>query len=475
MPVMDGYETASLIRLRRESELTPVIFITAYTRDEAQVPLAYASGAVDFIFGPIVPDVLRAKVAFFTELFFKSRDLEVSLQAATQLSEQFRLSEARTRVALEDSTDTEAVLRRASRHFELSRDLVCTASFDGQLKQVNAVWTTVLGWEPEELCSRPLTDFVHPDDCVATQAEWAGLANATTTASFTNRYRTKDGGWRWIEWTAGVAPDEDLIYASVRDVSERKRDELRLEETASALEHSNQDLQKFASVASHELSEPLRTIAGFGQLLQKRYGEKLDERGMEYIARMVGGVGRMQLLLRDLRDFSAGREDLFFWDDVDVGELVGHVVDDLHTAIAESEAEVEVGEMPQLSANSEQLGQLFQNLIANAIKFSNGGPPQVKVTSERVGGGWTFLVADAGIGIPEHQHERIFDVFQRLHGREEYAGTGVGLAICRRIVRRHGGEISVEAGIHGGGTGFRFDLPDAGFDLPNAGTSLAPA
>jgi PAS domain S-box-containing protein len=377
------------------------------------------------------------------------------------LSDQFRRGEARTRAALENSTDAEAALQRAGRHFELSRDLVCTADFEGKLMQVNAVWTMVLGWQADELCSRPFIDFVHPDDRAGTQAEWAGLTEGPTTASFTNRCQTKDGCWRWIEWTAGVAPDEDLIYASARDITDRKRGERRLQETASALERSNEDLQKFASVASHELAEPLRTIAGFGQLLQKRYGENLDERGVDYIERMVGGVGRMQLLLRDLREFSAGREDLFFWGDVDVGELVGNVVDDLHTAIEESGAEVEVGQMPQVTANSEQLSQLFQNLIANAIKFSKGGTPQVAVTSERVTSGWSFSVADAGIGIPPHQHERIFDVFQRLHGREEYAGTGVGLAICRRIVRRHGGEICVEDGLGGVGTGFRFNLPDA--------------
>lgn len=439
MPGMGGYETAQLIRMRKETELTPIVFITADTQDAAQIPLAYASGAVDFIFGTIDTDVLRAKVSVFTDLYCRARGLELSL---------------------EDASDAKASLRRASRHFELSGDLVCTVGFDGCLEQVNAVWTSVLGWSGDELRSRPLADFLHPDDRAHTAREWTDLAKSAERTSFTNRFRAKDGPWHSIEWTAGLAPDEDLFYASARDVTKRNQTERRLAGTVSALERSNEDLKKFASTASHDLAEPLRTIAGFAQLLERRFGDEIDARGIEYIHRMVGGVAMMQAILGDMIEFSeAGRDDVPR-DRVDTAELVDQILDDHSTAIAEKRAKVAVGSLPTVIGERAQLSQLLGNLIDNAIKFSDHEEPQIEVSAAREPSGWRFSVADGGIGVPDHQRERIFDAFQRLHPRGRYGGTGMGLALCKRVVQHHGGEIRVGEGLGGRGARFQFDIPD---------------
>jgi PAS domain S-box-containing protein len=336
------------------------------------------------------------------------------------------------------------------RFFDLSVDMLCTADTDGYFVDLNAAWEKTLGYSMAELRAKRFVDFVHPDDRPHTEAESANLYAGGVTIDMDNRYIAKDGSSRWLRWRAVFSPEDQLIYARATDVTDRHRIESERREAVAAMERANTDLKSFAYVASHDLGEPLRTIAGFAQLLEKRYDDKVDEQGRDYIRRMTGGVERMQTLIRDLLTFSrAGRDDVDRAP-VDTAELVEEVTMDLDGAISENGAELRIGELPTVPADRQQLRQVFQNLISNAIKFQNGRSPQIEISARDADDGWLFKVADNGIGIEPQYRDKIFDAFERLHGRDDYAGTGIGLAVCQRIVQRHGGDIHVESGIDGG-------------------------
>ncbi len=282
--------------------------------------------------------------------------------------------------------------------------------------------------------------------------------------------RRKDGS----EFAAEVAlspvesGSETLITAAIRDITERKRVEehiralnAELEQRVAArtaeLRRSNEDLQQFAYIASHDLQEPLRTISGFTQLLARRYEGKLDEDADEFIRFIVDSTGRMHRLIAALLEYSragsreAGREM------TDCSQVVEEALTNLHAAVEESEAQIEYGALPILSARPHQLVQVFQNLIVNAIKYCDQPPPQIHISAERGQDGWCFQVVDNGPGIDPRHAERVFLPFRRL--QNEQPGTGVGLAISKKIIQRHGGRIWIEPNQPRGAI-FRFTIPD---------------
>ena len=234
----------------------------------------------------------------------------------------------------------------------------------------------------------------------------------------------------------------------------------QLEERAAALERSNAELEQFAYIASHDLSEPLRMVSGFVQLLSDRYQGQLDDDADEFIGFAVDGVQRMQSLIDDLLAYSrvgrTSRED----GPADAGVALAAAQRSLAAAIAERNAVIEAGDLPVVLGDERELAQLFQNLISNAIKFCEEPVPRVVVEAEPDGARWRFRVRDNGIGIEPQHAERIFKMFQRLHDRDSYPGTGIGLSVCKKIVERQGGEVSVRPG-DGGGTVFEFSFPAA--------------
>jgi len=243
-------------------------------------------------------------------------------------------------------------------------------------------------------------------------------------------------------------------------VAERRREHAVLELQAAELARSNAELEQFAHVASHDLQEPLRTVTNFVQLLAKRYSGRLDKDADEFIGFVVDGTTRMARLIDDLLEFSrAGRADKPM-EPTDCREVLARVVAGLAVSIRESGAVIHHDGLPAVQGNPSQLTQLFQNLIANALKFRGAGSPEIHVWAVRQGADWLFRVRDNGIGIAPEYSERIFVIFQRLHGRNEYPGTGIGLAICKRIVTCHGGRIWVESQ-PGRGSTFCFTLPAA--------------
>jgi signal transduction histidine kinase len=240
--------------------------------------------------------------------------------------------------------------------------------------------------------------------------------------------------------------------------AQRKQAEEDLVRKADELARSNQELEQFAYVASHDLQEPLRMVAAYTQLLAERYKGKLDDQADKYIHYAVDGATRMQALIQDLLALSrAGRQELHL-QAIDSNSVVRQAFSNLQAAIQESGAVVNCGPLPEIMADGPRLVQVFQNLIGNGIKFRGSAPPAIEISAEKKNAEWVFSVTDHGIGIAAEHLENIFVIFKRLHTREEYAGNGIGLSISKKIVERHGGRIWVESQA-GHGSSFKFTLP----------------
>ena len=252
------------------------------------------------------------------------------------------------------------------------------------------------------------------------------------------------------------------LSVSVAEALLRHRAVRALEASERELKRSNDELQHFAYVASHDLREPLRKITAFGDLLAQELDGSLSDRAKDYLERMVSGAQRMQVLINDVLALSRVQSSRGSLRPVALQGIVRSVLDDMSSEIASSRAAIEVGPLPVVDADGTQMYQLFQNLIGNALKFRAAGvSPQVVLTSRVDGGECTIEVRDNGIGIDPMHHERIFQLFQRLHPRDEYEGTGLGLALCQRIVRRHGGHFRVDSAV-GEGSTFIVCLPCRG-------------
>jgi len=317
------------------------------------------------------------------------------------------------------------------------------------------------------------------------KAEAKPGADPGPTAPVELRLRRADGAEFWAEVAAVIldegSPSDEPHQGSlivVRNVSDRKQAEEALAHYARDLERSNQELEQFAYVASHDLQEPLRMVAAYVQLLAKDYGGQLSAEADEYIDFAVDGAKRMQRLIDDLLAYSRVGTRGQAFRPVNCEEVLGEVLSSLRLAVEESGATITAGPLPVVCGDRGQIYQLLQNLLANAIKFRAAVPPIIHVSAalrpvERTQGGsgdgshWLFAVRDNGIGIEPQYNKRIFVIFQRLHSRTRYSGTGIGLAICKKIVERHGGQIWVES-VPGYGSTFYFTLPGA--TLPGTAT-----
>lgn len=359
------------------------------------------------------------------------------------------------------------VLMERERFFALSAELFCIADTAGRFRQVNSAFTRVLGHPEATLLNTPWTDFVHPEDRLAVRRERAlTIEQRHGSPGFCSRFRTASGSYRWLEWTSTLAPD-GLIYAVARDVTERREAEAELERAFADLRLRNEELQSFAFVASHDLQEPLRKIQAFGDRLRTKYADMLGEQGRDYIERMESAASRMQVLISDLLNYSRISTRGQPFAPVDLTAIARGVLSDLEATIEATEAQIVVGPLPTLEADAMQMRQLLQNLLSNALKFRDPARASVIHVGAELAGGdpvsgegrrVRLTVSDNGIGFEERYRERIFVPFQRLHGRSEFAGSGIGLAIVRKIVERHHG--SVEAhGTVGEGARFVVELP----------------
>lgn len=284
----------------------------------------------------------------------------------------------------------------------------------------------------------------------------AGEVRTVTDQDIRHRVAGDGGPRELVELTADI---EAMRQRIVDEVSKLHEAHQLLDRRTHELERSNSDLEQFAYIASHDLQEPLRKVASFCQLLQRRYQGRLDERGDQYIAYAVDGAKRMQVLINDLLAFSRVGRNAGEHEVVDTGELLDAATSNLESAIKYSGATIRRGELPKVLGEASLLTAVFQNLISNAIKFRGEDPPEVGVEAVRSGDEWLFSFTDKGIGIDAEYAERVFVIFQRLHTRSAYPGTGIGLAMCRKIIEYHGGRIWLDTDAPEGTTRFSFTLP----------------
>lgn len=304
--------------------------------------------------------------------------------------------------------------------------------------------------------------MIHRDDRGRVEQELRGATADIGGYESSFRVSWPDGAIHDLSARGKVIPGNDhthtIVTGVIWDVTERKRSEERLARLLAELERSNKELELFAYVASHDLQEPLRMISSYTQLLERRYSAKLDDDAREFIGYAVDGATRMQRLINDLLEFSRVSTRGKPLGKTDLAEILGNVRANLSVAIEESGAIITNDLMPVVSADAGQLSQLLQNLVGNGIKFRNGGRPHVHVSAVETSLHWEISVRDNGIGIEQQYFDRIFVIFQRLHTKGDYPGTGIGLALCKRIVERHGGRIWVESKPNEGST-FSFTIP----------------
>ena len=362
--------------------------------------------------------------------------------------------------------DAETRLKESEARFRQTFELAASGIahvIDGRFVRVNHSLCEILGYREGDLLGKSVKEVSHPDDRDVTDAQRARVRKGEIdSARFEKRYISADGQVVWVDVaialvrdTAGVPQYEVAIFD---DITERKQAEAALQQAHEELKRSNAELEQFAYVASHDLQEPLRMVASYTQLLGRRYDAKLDQDAREFMSYIVDGATRMKQLIEDLLAYSRVGTKGAEFKPVASEAALRRALFNLRVAIEESSAALTHDTLPTLPADEGQLAQLFQNLIGNALKFRSASVPRIHVGISEKENEWQFEVQDNGIGIEQQYYERIFMVFQRLHNKGEYPGTGIGLAICKKVVERHGGRIWVESR-PGAGSSFYFTLP----------------
>lgn len=352
---------------------------------------------------------------------------------------------------------------------ESTHDAIIGETLEGEVTSWNNGAEQMFGYSPQESIGQHMTFLYPPDRIPEHPVIVEKLQRGIPIKNFETIRRRKDGQEIPVSLTISPIIDRwgNAIGASkiLRDISQQKRLEnllaiqnLTLAGHAASLKQSNEDLEQFAYIASHDLQEPLRTIHGFTQLLSERYKEQLDEQGQEFIGFVTDGANRMQTLIQDLLKYSRIQAQEVNPVPVNAEEVLNEILKHLRMAIEDKQTSITHDPLPIIQTDRSHFQHLLQNLITNAMKFHGPKPPHIHVSAEERSDGWIFSVQDNGIGIGSEYFERIFLPFKRLHTREEYQGTGIGLAICKKIVERRGGRIWVESEA-GRGSKFSFTLP----------------
>ena len=456
MPEMDGFETAELIRSRPRSRQTPILFLTGY-RNEEHLFRGYDLGAVDFLFKPIVPEVLRSKVAVFVELSRSNAKLQEQADALRRQAEALQKTEQKFRSLLEAAPDAMVVCRE-----------------DGEIVMVNSQTEILFNCQRDKLISRNIRALVPNWEYRFRPEVDDEYGHTKVQAERGIELHVFPHGGSSFQAEFSFSPlqtDEGLVVTcSIRDISERKQTEERIRELNNSLEErvlerteallrSNEELQQFAYIASHDLQEPLRTVSIYAQLLAKRFRGQLTGDADQFIKFIVEGSERMEKLIHDLLDFSrvdARATDAFTRTSCD--EALDDAIRGLQPLLAESGAVLARDPLPWVTGDSIQLARLFQNLLVNSIKYRGDEVPRIHISAKREDGGYLFSVRDNGIGIEPQYAEKVFGIFRCLQPRDKNSGSGMGLAICRKIVSRHEGRIWVESALGKGAT-FYFTLP----------------
>lgn len=356
-----------------------------------------------------------------------------------------------------DVTEKEQARAEVDRLFELSLDMLCIADSEGYFRRVNPAFQRTLGYTSEELLRTAFVEFVHPEDRDRTRRAMEQLSAGEPVVDFRNRYRARDGSWRWLAWRSSPPDEEGRIYAVARDITEERRAQDLITRQAAELERSNADLEEFAYVASHDLQAPLRAIGNLADFVAEDLEQEVPKPVLEHLEAMRSRVGQMQQLIDDLLAYSRAGRMATATRTVDTGALTRSVV----TLIAPPDTmTVSIDSaMPEIVTERLPLEQVLRNLIGNAIKHHDRPDGTIRISARRAGDVWEFAVADDGPGIPESERSRVFQMFQQLESAGE--GTGIGLALVAKTVERAGGRVWVESA-PGRGSVFRFTWPEGG-------------
>jgi PAS domain S-box-containing protein len=337
--------------------------------------------------------------------------------------------------------------------------LVLSRLEDGIIQEVNDSFIELVGWSRDELLGKSPVALSIINDPVERKKNADILREQKQVNNQEIKINTKTNEERIVLLSSNLLKmsQGDMIVTSMQDRTEQRKVEQKLHDTLNELERSNKELEQFAYITSHDLQELLRMLANFSKLLSNSYKGKLDSRADEYLHFIVDGARRMQNLISDLLTYARVTARPAPFAQTDLNIILDEVQRDLQLIISESGTQISYSSLPVINADPVQIKQLFQNLIQNAIKFRGESEPRIKITYELKDNKWLFSVSDNGIGIKPQFFERIFVIFQRLHEKEKYPGTGIGLTICRKIIERHGGNIWVESE-EGKGSTFYFSI-----------------
>lgn len=459
MPSMDGFEVAEAISGYSKAKDVPIIFLSAVNKDKKFVTRGYASGGIDYITKPVDPDILILKVKTFYKLYEQTKQLS-HMQA--QLQEEVEVRK-QAQASLSDT------VKELHSILESIPQIAFTAKADGTLEYVNQHWyayspdlhswpETLPGQTPvKEQLARVLASGHSLETEVFIKRKAAeNVFGAPDYRCHLLRVTPVKEGAQIVKW---VGTFTDIAHQKQANEILEQRVEERTEALRAmnlALEISNHDLQQFASVASHDLKEPLRKIQLFSSILRDRHVNRDDE-SLQYITRIVNSSERMSKLINDLLGYSRLSVDSAF-EPVQLNRTITDILSDLELSIQEKQAVIVVADIPQIEAIPGQMRQVFQNIISNSLKFSKKGVrPEIRISATLVAekdpeapavpeGAWCrILIQDNGIGFNEKYLDKIFTIFQRLNAREEYEGTGIGLAIAKKVIEKHQGLISARS------------------------------
>ena len=413
MPNLDGFGLLRALRAEPALRDVPVVLLSARAGEEATIE-GLEHGADDYLVKPFAARELLARVRTHVEL-------------------------VRQRAVLE-------------RFFSLSLDMMCIANVDGFFERVSPAFGA-LGYRPEELLSRPLRELVHPADAAATAAELDKLARGLPSIHFENRYRRKDGSYRWLAWTG--ASEAGTVYAVARDVTDVKHAHEALARAKDAAEAANRELEAFSYSVAHDLRAPLRSIDGFSQALLDDHAAQLDADGRKYLSFVRESAQQMAQLIDDLLGLSRVTRSELRDEEVDLSELARTAMARLQRSHPDRRVDVIIQEGLKNRGDSRLLMVLFDNLLGNAWKFTGKRErARIEFGAQSGSGHPVYLVRDDGAGFDAAFAGKLFGVFQRLHSATEFEGTGIGLATVRRVATRHGGRVWAEGAVDRGATFF---------------------
>ena len=395
------------------------------------------------------------------------RQMEQQQEALRKVNEELAAVDEEIRIQNEELNTSRVKLERTQARylnlFEMAPDGYIVTDSIGTIQEVNRMAVRLFARPVAELIGQSISSLLTASEMNAYYGLLADLITGTTPPSWEVELRPREGPPFWSAITTAASRNEkgeivDLRWL-IRDVTQRKEAESALNRAALELERSNKDLEQFAYVASHDLQEPLRAVTGFLKLLRDRHKGSLDAKADEYIGVALDGASRMSSMIAELLAYSRVGSQGTLQAPVEFDRVVNHARANLQTAINECGAIITQDPLPSANGDAAQMSQVFQNLLGNALKFrSESRTPEIHVGARREGSFWIFHVRDNGIGIDPRYLDKLFQLFQRLHNRQKYSGFGIGLAVCKKIIERHGGRIWVESTPEVGSTVF-FTLP----------------